>query len=446
MKSDDTEFVSIDDTTLSDLEVFTASTSSQSLFEYCNLTRTDGGARALRQRMSRPSSNSAQIESTQVAVSFVIQNRQSFKFMPTAYATNIVLEHYLKAILPIIEGENKVDFSLGVFGFWTNRDSHYVNIVRGVRTSCELINTLRAFTSLPELADTVGELKLLVDEMRTLLLSTRLAEIPTKKMGRRMWRILAVDQLLRLTESTAFLRLMDIASEIDALVSMADVTQSRGLVLPSIGAGPLSVEAEGLFHPFISAAVGNSLTLSQKCRTIFLTGPNMAGKTTYIRATATAMLMAQMGMGVAATKFRFSPAQHLFTSISVSDNLQNGISYFRAEAIRVKELAQAVSSKARVLALMDEPFKGTNVIDAHEASSVIIEKFSTKQDCLFVFASHLIELKKQFIANKNIVCLCFTAQELDDELCFDYLIRAGVSDQRLGMRVLREEGIFELLE
>jgi DNA mismatch repair protein MutS len=172
----------------------------------------------------------------------------------------------------------------------------------------------------------------------------------------------------------------------------------------------------------------------------------MAGKTTYLRAFATALYLAHLGMGVPASSFRFVPAQRLFSSISLNDDLSGGVSYFRAEALRVKAVAKAVADGYRVVALMDEPFKGTNVKDAYDASLAIMERFATREDCLFMFSSHLIELSEQLSAVDQIDCCYFDAEEREERLRFDYLLRPGVSNQRLGMRVLREEGIFELLD
>jgi DNA mismatch repair ATPase MutS len=172
----------------------------------------------------------------------------------------------------------------------------------------------------------------------------------------------------------------------------------------------------------------------------------MAGKTTYLRAFATAFYLAHLGMGVPARNFSFVPAQRLFSSISLNDDLSGGVSYFRAEALRVKAVAEAVADGYRVVAIMDEPFKGTNVKDAFDASLAIMERLATREDCLFMFSSHLIELSEQLSACGQIDCRYFDAEEGEERLRFDYLLRQGVSNQRLGMRVLREEGIFELLD
>jgi len=241
-------------------------------------------------------------------------------------------------------------------------------------------------------------------------------------------------------------RLLKLIYEMEALVAMADTTDEYGFTLPCVMEGSLHVAAEGLVHPFVENPVANNVDLDQQHRLLFLTGPNMGGKTTYLRAFALALYFGHLGMGVPATSFVFSPVERLFTSFTMSDDLRAGVSYFRAEALRVKGVAEALAQGYRVVAVMDEPFKGTNVKDALDASLAILERFAVRQDCLFMFSSHLIELSEHLTDNSQISLGYFQAEEGEGRLRFDYRLRPGVSSQRLGVRVLREEGIFELLD
>jgi DNA mismatch repair ATPase MutS len=130
----------------------------------------------------------------------------------------------------------------------------------------------------------------------------------------------------------------------------------------------------------------------------------------------------------------------------VTDDVRGGVSYFRAEALRVKAIVQAVTDGLRVIAVMDEPFKGTNVKDALDASQAVLAGLVDRPGNLFLISSHLIELGDEMLASPRVDCRRFEASEQDGALGFDYVLRAGVSSQRLGMSVLREEGIFTLLE
>ena len=452
MKSDafnlnilDSEVLNLDGLTLKDLEVFESDSGGQTLFNLCNQSRSEGGARILRQRMSAPWSNPDRIRETQNSLHFIQEHRSIFDKLPSAYATGRV-GHYLQDILPIVTHHNSLEFAINAFSLWANHDTHYRSIVRGVQITCRVIQGIREFMSLAELQSAGGELVHIFQEIQTLLEPPGLSKVPTQEHAGWAFKILRLDQDFRIHEKETVSRLLALIFEIDALVAMADVTRNNGYVMPSVEEGPMRVVAEGLVHPFLQQAVANPVNISQEQRVLFLTGPNMAGKTTYLRAFATSLYLAHLGMGVPASRFSFVPAEQLFSSISLSDDLSSGISYFRAEALRVKAIAQAISKGHRVVAIMDEPFKGTNVKDAFDASKAILERFSTKEACLFMFSSHLIELSEHISDAGKIDCRYFQAQEGEGRLRFDYLLRPGVSSQRLGMRVLREEGVFELLD
>ncbi len=435
----------IDAHTLKDLEIFESDTGGTCLFQFCNLSQTGGGAKALRRRMEHPWSNADRIRATQESIGFILAQRQAFDKQPPAHATRRVARYSHEA-LPVVTHDNPLEFSLGALSLWANQGRYYFNIAYGVQITCGLIRALRRFVDQDALVSPVGELAPYFEEMRELLTRPRLSRVPDQEIGGGIWKILRLDQVFRLHEKVAINRLLQLIYEIDALVSMADVTNKYGFILPRIEAGQLHVRAEGLVHPFLPEAVANPVALDQQRRVLFLTGPNMAGKTTYLRAFATAFYLAHMGMGVPARSFDFVPAQRLFSTISLNDDLSGGISYFRAEALRVKAIASALAEGYRVVALMDEPFKGTNIKDAFDASLAILERFAVRENCLFMFSSHLIELREQLDTSRQIDCAYFDAKEHTERLSFDYLLRPGVSNQRLGMRVLREEGIFELLD
>ncbi|MFT4631036.1 MAG: DNA mismatch repair ATPase MutS [Candidatus Azotimanducaceae bacterium] len=441
----DPDILVLDLQTLKDLEIFESETGGVSLFEFCNEAQTEGGAKVLRRRMQQPWSSGDRIRATQDSVAFILAHRQVFSMLPSAYATHRVA-YYAHEILPIVSHENRLEFALGAYSLWVNHARYYSSIVRGVQAACGLIVTLRQLADQAELMAPQGDLAPILDEIRQLLNQPRLLLITDQTLVTGVWRILRLDQVFRIHEKVAVARLLQLLFEIDALVAMADVSLKYDFVLPIIEAGSLSVQARGLVHPFVDKAVANAVELDQACRVLFLTGPNMAGKTTYLRAFATALYLAHLGMGVPAQRFSFTPAQRLFSSISLSDDLRRGVSYFRAEALRVKAVAEAVAEGYRVVAIMDEPFKGTNVKDAFDASLAILERFSAQPGCLFMFSSHLIELSEKLRDTSQIDCRYFEADETEGRLRFSYMLHPGVSSQRLGMRVLHEEGVFELLD
>ena len=436
----------LDAQTLKDLEIFEAETDGTSLFDLCDFTRNLQGARALKNRMQRPWSNPDRIRNVQDSLLFIQVNRKAFNNLPTFVTTELV-ENYFTRSLPLITSSNIIEFLYHLLEIRFGDYGRYTWIQRGIGATASLIHKLRSIVESPEFASPQGELATYITEMRTLLDRPSLEAVSDEEswsLG--PWKILKTDQIFRLYEKQTMVRLMQLTYEIDALVSMADATYKHGFIIPEIASGPLSIQAEGVVHPLIKDGIANPAALNQERRLLFLTGPNMAGKTTYLRACAIAIYLGHLGMGVPATSFSFVPAQRLFSSITLADNLRMGVSFFRAEGLRVKAIAQAVADGYSVIALMDEPFKGTNVKDALDASRTIMESFANKEGCLFMFSSHLIELCDQMSAIDKIDCRHFEANEYEGRLRFDFLLQPGVSSQRLGMRVLAEEGIFELLK
>ena len=352
----------------------------------------------------------------------------------------------MSAGLPLVTSENRFEFLMGALEVRFGAFRPWAQIVGGVRRGSKMIQSLRAVVAgVPVRGE--GEVGVLLDELRRLLDRPGFAMIPDEER----WSLpdlttFRVDRMLRFKEREAVERMLELLYQLDALVAMADATERYGFVMPKLVEGPLHVVAEGLFNPFVEEPVGNPVRLDQQRRMLFLTGPNMAGKTTYLRSCGAAAYIAHLGMGVPALSFRFSPCERMFSSITVTDSVRGGISFFRAEALRVKAIAEAVAEDRRVIALMDEPFKGTNIKDAPDASLGVLARFAGREGSLFLISSHLIELGDRLQALGQVDCRHFEASEDEGRLRFDYELRNGVSSQRLGMRVLREEGIFELLD
>lgn len=445
--SSSNKYLELDSQTINDLEIFTAAKGGVSLFKFADLTRSEGGSKCLRRRMEQPWADATSILATQDALKFILANRNAFKRLPSGYAT-LSVDKYQREILPTVVSNKATGFAFGAFSIWSTENAHYFKISQGVWRSCQLLRKLHNFIEQAAMADAPGELQPLLAEMQQLLANPLLPRDGRELEGFtffKVWRVFRLDRIFRFRIPDVMSRLLAIVYEIDALAALADFTQAQDFSFPSVEQGELRVNAQTLVHPFLTNAVANDLVLDQQHRGLFLTGPNMAGKTTYLRAFTLSLYMAHLGMGVPARRYSFVPVQKLFSSISIADNLHNGVSYFRAEALRVKQIAEAIVAGYKVVVTMDEPFKGTNVQDSFEASSAIIDNFSRRDNCLFMFSSHQIELgEKLGELGYPIDRRCFTAVENEARLRFDFRLRPGVSSQRIGMRVLDEEGVFEL--
>ncbi len=436
----------IDEQTFRDLEVFDATDDGPSLFALLSRTRTGGGEKVLRTRWLRPFSSVERIRSVHASLRFILEDDRPFNLLP-GDSVVLAVEHYLYSGLAISTATHPVEVFMQSVESRVGNFRGYWKMVTGVQRTSHFLSRLRALVASPSLAGAPGELGERLTEMRELLDRPAFDGLPDEgDGGLPFWKIAPIDNRLRNQERPTIELLLRLVFEIDALVSMATAVRDLHFVIPNVREGDTSINAEGLWHPFITHPVPNPLRIEQANRLLFVTGPNMAGKTTYLRACGAAIYLAHIGMGVPAKSFTFSPCDSLFSAISLTDNIRAGVSFFQAEALRLKSIAQALADGRRVIALLDEPFMGTNVKDALDASRGILARLAGKTGSVFLVSSHLIELGQDLLQTGTVECAHFEAIEDPAGLQFDYIIRPGISMQRLGVRVLEEQGIFALLD
>ncbi len=159
-----------------------------------------------------------------------------------------------------------------------------------------------------------------------------------------------------------------------------------------------------------------------------------------------AMYLSHMGFPVAATQLVFSVREGLYSSINVADNISLGYSHFYAEVVRVKQAATIAASGKRLLLMFDELFKGTNVKDAYDGTLAVTEAFSEYADCLFIVSTHIIEVGEALKGRPNIQ-FAFLPTVMDgNRPRYTYQLQEGITEDRQGMMIIRNEGILELLD
>jgi hypothetical protein len=289
----------------------------------------------------------------------------------------------------------------------------------------------------PEVARPVSNLLALIDRLQLEKLGG----------GRRPWTVFRADRFLRMERRGDMQRLLHLVSELDALMAMAEALEAFGLTLPEVVDEPrFTLEGEGIVHPFLPAPVANPVQVSGGESLVFLTGPNMAGKTTYLKAVAVSAYLAHVGMGVPASRLRISTLDGVMTSITPEENLRGGLSFFMAEVERVREVAEAVAGGGRILAMFDEVFRGTNVADARDASRLVILGFARSRTSGFVFSSHLVELAEDLRMESSVRFAFFEGRIEEGRARYDFRLREGVSSQRLGLQLLAERRVPDLLK
>jgi DNA mismatch repair ATPase MutS len=142
---------------------------------------------------------------------------------------------------------------------------------------------------------------------------------------------------------------------------------------------------------------------------------------------------------------KFSVREGLYSSINVADNISLGYSHFFAEVVRVKQAAIAASSGKRLLLMFDELFKGTNVKDAYDGTLAVTEGFSEYTNCLFIVSTHIIEVGEALRARSNIKFGYMPTVMEGSRPRYTYKLQEGITEDRQGMMIIRNEGILELI-
>jgi len=172
----------------------------------------------------------------------------------------------------------------------------------------------------------------------------------------------------------------------------------------------------------------------------------MAGKSPFLKAVAVSMLLAHAGCGVPAESMEFPITGTIFSSVQIVDNLSAGESFYLAEVRRIRSLALALHDHGSAVAVVDEPFRGTNVHDAAEATLAVITRLAAHPAALVFVASHLAEVVPAILDDPRICLFHFAADVTGEQPQFDYRLRQGLSTQRLGMTLLRQEHVLDFLE
>jgi DNA mismatch repair ATPase MutS len=206
--------------------------------------------------------------------------------------------------------------------------------------------------------------------------------------------------------------------------------------------GNVQFEAAGLAHPLLPAAkvVRNDLVLGDGLQLIVLSGPNMAGKSTFIRSLGVTAVLAQCGAPVRARGLRMTPMA-VAASICVLDSLKGGISRFYAEIQRIKQIADLAKGDIPVLFLLDELLSGTNSRDRLAGTRLIVESLM-EHGAVGIVSTHdlaLTEIPEEMGARaKN---FHFEDQLVDGRLFFDYTLKPGVVQSSNALELMRVIGL-----
>lgn len=432
-----------DQTTINDLSIFHAD-EEQSVFHHINFTRTVGGREWLRLFLSRPLSTLKQIEETQQTIQQIINILPRWPQIITN-GTIMVIEKFYETALEEIPPHPNAVTSLS-YRFLNTSDysiikyssTHFANFVKGLR---EIVSLLM-HENMPAI------LKTMLERTSGILNKPAVKEVLQTKSGKKLTHseVLAFGHFLRQYFKSETQELIQIYSKLDAYYSMAVACKNCNFVIPVFTQTqePVFI-AHQLYHPLLQTPIAYNTQLTPDRNFLFLTGANMAGKSTFIKAVGVAIYLAHIGMGVPALSMNLTVFDGLLSNIQVADNIIKGESYFFNEVQRIKKTIEKISDGKKWLILIDELFKGTNVQDAMKCSAVVIKGLRKMHNAVFILSTHLYEIGESLKQFSNIQFHYFETEVKDDQLLFSYLLKEGISNDRLGYLILKREGVVDVL-
>lgn len=237
---------------------------------------------------------------------------------------------------------------------------------------------------------------------------------------------------------------------LDALYSLASVAVERNYVKPIINADNNCIEIIGGRHPIVEAInknedfISNDTILnSSDCRTMVITGPNMAGKSTYMRQVALITLMAHIGSFVPATSAKISLTDKIFTRVGASDDLAFGQSTFMVEMSEVSYILNNATNNS--LIVLDEVGRGTSTFDGLSIAWSVMEYLSSNLCAKTLFATHYHELTDLEGTLEGVKNYCVSVKEFNNSIIFLRKIIRGAANRSFGIEVASMSGLPEVV-
>ncbi len=233
-------------------------------------------------------------------------------------------------------------------------------------------------------------------------------------------------------------------ARLDVFASLAEVAHTRGHVRPIVDRDEALTIVEGR-HPVLEARLGspvtpNDLALDGDARIVILTGPNMAGKSVYLRQTAHITIMAQLGAFVPAREARIGVVDRVFTRVGAQDNLARGQSTFLVEMIETATILNNVTPRS--LVLLDEVGRGTSTFDGLAIAWAVVEALHDRgHGAKVLFATHFHELTRLAGRLGGVRNFHVAVREWNDEIVFLHKVQTGGTDRSYGVQVARLAGL-----
>ncbi|MGN6419744.1 MAG: MutS-related protein [Pseudobacter sp.] len=434
-----------DKQTLDDLNIF-GKKGKESVYSLFNRTYTTGGAMKLEQLFHYPTTGITEIRDRSETIQFFCRSSAAFPLegvwieVMVAYLSDRDSRTLLRADGETMESKlNK----------WLGVDTQLNFTQKALKAIGECLTHLNAF--LEKTADNgydtsfqkmQKEVKAILDDQEFRLVYASL----DSKLS--FEQITSCDRFFRFTHYDQLQTILEYVYWLDIYISVATVARERKLsfaeLLPD---GGQQLDIKGFYHPLVPGALGNDIQMNASKRVLFLTGANMAGKSTLMKSFGITVFLAHIGFPIPAASMKFTVNDGLYTTINLSDSIQMGHSHFYAEVLRVKKVSMELAAGKKLIIIFDELFRGTNVKDAHEATVAVTSLYSELENSLMLVSTHIIEAADDLRERCSNIRYSYMPTVMKGNMpIYTYVLTEGVTQDRHGMLIIQNEGILDILE
>jgi len=433
----------IDTHTKKDLNIFSNYRGEQSVFSFFDKTKTNGGRFLLESLIGAPTNDLKLIAYRSSAIQYIAERDVHFEIDSVKID---FIELYLNQNFPVLE-DNPIDSIRNGLENLLRPNNEYFIVSRGLIYLKEQLNVLSVFLNelpLKTIPDFFRELK---EEVNLIFIDPNYIRFLNSKQKKHwFWEINRYDNLSRKKEKSRIISILKRVYQLDVFMSVAKTAKEKKLCFPLLQASEWpNVFITGLYHPFLENAVTNDFNLSHSKNLSFVTGANMSGKSTYLKSVGLCVYLSHLGFPVAATSMTISLFNGLISTLNVTDNITKGYSHFYSEVKRVKDTVGLIKEKKRVFVLFDELFRGTNVKDAFEATVAVLSGFTKMKNSLFLISTHIIEVGAELEKEGRTEFRYFGSTLKKDNPVYSYKISEGISSERLGLTIIKNEKLIELI-
>lgn len=433
----------LDKQTIKDLEIFGNGRTTNSIFNFYNQTKTVGGKSFLQHLMANPLSDREELRQRGELIKTLMNSGLDLHINSSQFD---LIERYTRLDRDPLKNNVIIAFFQHL-SYKIRPGNDYYVIRTAIRQLIYLIVLVKE--KMETFAEGKGssKMKSITASLLKFVRHPDLNFVYSYNQKLSCYTLNKLDNFFRKKNKEELMKVIRTVYSLDAYISVAKTARQKKLTFPVYSdAEKPCLEISKGYHPLLAHAVPYDLEIRETANLCFLTGPNMAGKSTFLKSIGLSVYLSHLGFPVTASEMQTSIYNGIITTINLNDDLNKGYSHFYSEVRRVKETALMLKEKKKLLVIFDELFRGTNVKDAYDGSLMIIESFAKIPDSTFFISTHITEIAEKLSERQNIQFKYFDSKLINNIPVYEYKLGNGVSHERLGMYILRNEKIIDILD